>query len=1047
MDDGSSSQFLTGYGPGYCISWYRDLQHKRKEWLVRGEHSTAEVVEPKDAVTAFQYVKLCSDQARKKQGMAERNTTGRHTTTVKNMSRATAPGPLEKLNSTAKAAEERPIWELWSTDTGLWTWGDDWSDYSVLQRGLFGENVVTYAFLLGQFDRAMKLLDFLRDTQLELKEKQQHLKEEQRELNEEQRELNEEQQELKEKQQELREEQQELKEEQQELKEEQQELKEKQQELKEEQQELKEERPKLHGNPYPSVLFLPYQLRDPKAQGGGSQDATDRTNALNQRSFSFYEGETLLHIAVVNGKHGIVKELLENHVKVAIDEGLMTDQQKYDFIHCRAIGAFFDKTTNPGCYYGEYALSFAVSQTVMQWKDQRNLIDLLIEHGADINMRDSHGNTALHMTVYHRKPEAYRYLCSEYKSKLNQSSRNRKGYSPLVLAARLGFEDMFYVALREQSELSWTFDYIASYQIPLRELDTMEAAIAHDKHLREGGEEAEDDPLLEDKGGEGGVDEDKDKDKDKVLKRAWLEKMDGTIPEEAPPGESALAVIVHHRYGFLLQEGILNEILNFKWQRYVVWDFGITCALYLTLVSLATLLACTKGTSDSVVWMEHTCFALTLFFWLLQLWDWYSIGFKHYRVNIKQRAPGRFPPAVPFPAEFKYFTLEDKPAGGAGPSSLRAKYIEDYNSAMPKSTHLRALSLWWQVDFMPRWETLTQRFTLTVVYMLAHLLFLGCMTVHWGMWMANPGGFEDGTIADGFLASGLVFGWFYTWFFARSSRELGPFVVMLVNMLLGDIVKRFALIYGSILISYAAALNLLYRSDNPDGRGESEPCPFCTFGSSILTLFRTMVGDVAYDEYCPPEEDSCLLVTFLFVGFTLMSNLVLLNLLIALMNTTYTTTMSDAQDQAMLQKAEIIIATEARWKPVWMFFSKWKRGRRPRQPKLGSVAPDTGTRKQQYEMDPNHRPLQMFRFGDPSSNPKITTFFAHVNMYSHSYLRKMRPFEFPNQGADGEAAADGRALPLGRSPSMTSATGNHHGDSAMLRIIMALLNNTRRRAR
>eukprot|EP00873_Tetraselmis_striata_P036364 jgi/Tetstr1/456628/TSEL_043331.t1 len=391
MDDGSSSQFLTGYGPGYCISWYRDLQHKRKEWLVQGEHSTAEV-EPEKAVTAFQYVKCCSDQARKKQGMAERNTTGRHTTTVKNMKTATAPGPLEKLNSTAKAAEERPIWELWSDKTELWNWGPDWSDYSVLQRGLFGENVVTYAFLLGQFDRAMQLLDSLRDKQLA----------------------------------------------------------------------VTEERPKLHGNPYPSVLFLPYQLRDPKAQGGGSQDATDRTNALNQRSFSFYEGETLLHIAVVNGKHGIVKELLENHVKVAIEKGLMTDQQKYDFIHCRAIGAFFDKTTNPGCYYGEYALSFAVSQTVMQWKDQTKLIDLLIEHGADINMRDSHGNTALHMTVYHRKPEAYRYLCSEYKSKLNQSSRNRKGYSPLVLAARLGYEDMFYAALREQSELSWTFDHIAS---------------------------------------------------------------------------------------------------------------------------------------------------------------------------------------------------------------------------------------------------------------------------------------------------------------------------------------------------------------------------------------------------------------------------------------------------------------------------------------------------------------------------------------------------------------------------------------------------------
>lgn len=175
--------------------------------------------------------------------------------------------------------KERPVWDLWSTTAGseLWTWGreDCWENYSVLQRGVFGENVVMYAFLLRQFGRAMGLLDW-----------------------------------------------------------------------------MKENRSTLVGKPYPQIILLPYQLRNSAATKEQSLRGIP-----SKWNFSFYEGETLLHIAVVNSAYDHVKKLLEDHLDKAIEEKLLTKQDKYDFIHRRAIGSFFDKIENPVCYYGMWLIT------------------------------------------------------------------------------------------------------------------------------------------------------------------------------------------------------------------------------------------------------------------------------------------------------------------------------------------------------------------------------------------------------------------------------------------------------------------------------------------------------------------------------------------------------------------------------------------------------------------------------------------------------------------------------------------------------------------
>lgn len=101
-----------------------------------------------------------------------------------------------------------------------------------------------------------------------------------------------------------------------------------------------------------------------------------------------YEGETALHIAIVSGDVDMVKFLVQSGASV----------------HARAFGRFF--ALGQPCYYGEYPLSFAASLGKIE------IAKYLKRHGAHVSARDQHGNTALHLCVYHNQQEMYDFLVS-----------------------------------------------------------------------------------------------------------------------------------------------------------------------------------------------------------------------------------------------------------------------------------------------------------------------------------------------------------------------------------------------------------------------------------------------------------------------------------------------------------------------------------------------------------------------------------------------------------------------------------------------------------
>ncbi len=176
-----------------------------------------------------------------------------------------------------------------------------------------------------------------------------------------------------------------------------------------------------------------------------------------------YFGESCLHIAIVNKNRALVELLL----KATPDTpGLLA---------ARATGRFF--TRGQPCYYGEYALSFAVST------GQGDLVEILLECGADATARDLHGNTCLHLAVIHNQPEMFVLVCERWQKRAVKKEDandeisledivNADGLSPMLFAARSGYEDMFNFQLGRLCVTEWSYGPVMCQRMPLLDIDT-----------------------------------------------------------------------------------------------------------------------------------------------------------------------------------------------------------------------------------------------------------------------------------------------------------------------------------------------------------------------------------------------------------------------------------------------------------------------------------------------------------------------------------------------------------------------------------------------
>jgi len=146
---------------------------------------------------------------------------------------------------------------------------------------------------------------------------------------------------------------------------------------------------------------------------------------------------------------------------------------------------------------------------------------------------------------------------------------------------------------------------------------------------------------------------------------------------------------------------------------------------------------------------------------------------------------------------------------------------------------------------------------------------------------------------DEFLAGAAVAAWLYLFFFHMAFQATGPLIVMIFAMV-GQDLLRFLLIFAVFSLAYSLAFTILCDQMNPSGF-------FYRLSNSLLTI----VGHYA------PLTEGCdghlpLTVTVLLVANVVLVSVLLVNLLVAMMGSTYARISEASNSQWLREWAAIV---------------------------------------------------------------------------------------------------------------------------------------------
>uniref|UniRef100_A0A8C4DDL0 Transient receptor potential cation channel, subfamily V, member 6 n=1 Tax=Dicentrarchus labrax TaxID=13489 RepID=A0A8C4DDL0_DICLA len=148
------------------------------------------------------------------------------------------------------------------------------------------------------------------------------------------------------------------------------------------------------------------------------------------------------------------------------------------------------------------------------------------------------------------------------------------------------------------------------------------------------------------------------------------------------------------------------------------------------------------------------------------------------------------------------------------------------------------------------------------------------------------------------MAVCLVLGWSNVMFFARGFEMLGPYVIMIQKIIFGDLTK-FMWLSFIVLMGFSTSLWMVYMTQEP----ESIPA-YRSFPITLFSQFELSVGliDLPVDHTIttPP------IVHVLHCTFSVVSYILLLNLLIAMMSDTHWRV---AQERDELWRTQVVATT------------------------------------------------------------------------------------------------------------------------------------------
>ncbi|XP_077311266.1 transient receptor potential cation channel subfamily V member 5-like [Lithobates pipiens] len=484
---------------------------------------------------------------------------------------------------------------------------------------------------------------------------------------------------------------------------------------------------------------------------------------------NLYKDQTALHISVMRQNLAVTQELIRNGANVSMP---------------RAVGTYFRLKSN-SFYYGEHILSFAACV------GNAELVRLLLQHGADAEAKDSHGNTVLHILALQPNKmsacQMYDLILGHHKEKFGpglEEITNNDGLTPLKMAAVEGNTVMFQHIVQKRRQLQWTFGPISCYLYDLRDID-----VCGDS-------------------------------------KSVLDLVVSSKKKEARR---------------ILDLSPVQELVNRKWQRFG-WPYFCTLAfiyvLYMIIVSLACANRPLKLRTENATNPRDIILLV--------------------RKSLNE----------------SYLTSEDH-------LRLAGELISVIGAIV--LLFLKIPDLFQIRD--PRYFTQAVHggpFTLIII------TFPCLVLVTFVLRLTDT----DGEVVP--MCILLVLGWCYVMYFARGFQMLGPFTIMIHKMIFGDLL-RFCWLMAVVIFGYATTFYVIFQTEDPS--------KFGWFYNYLMTIFSTFEFFLNVIN-APTNYDVDLPFIFhvVYFSFTILANLLMLNLLIAMMGDTHWRV---AQERDELWRAQV----------------------------------------------------------------------------------------------------------------------------------------------
>uniref|UniRef100_A0A182RGL2 Ion transport domain-containing protein n=1 Tax=Anopheles funestus TaxID=62324 RepID=A0A182RGL2_ANOFN len=636
-----------------------------------------------------------------------------------------------------------------------------------------------------------------------------------------------------------------------------------------------------------------------------------------------YYGESVLHLAIVNEDPAMVKYLLDHNSDVnerCCGTFMCPEDQKAsrcDTVETEIVQMVQMTNYDGYVYWGEYPLSFAACL------GQEECYRLVLARGADPDNKDFNGNTVLHMLVIYEKITTFDM---GYEVGSSLSIRNNQNLTPLTLAAKLGRVEMFFHIMNIEREIYWQLGSITCAAYPLVLIDTIDVET-------------------------------------------------GNISKD-----SALNLVVFGDKDEHLDllDGVLIDLLKTKWNTFVKDKFYrqffmFFCYFCVSLVSFTlrngpppaeddeqegseggNKTSSTKEDLRRLLWNESTLENV-----IASLSTNRSVGpgmlvgkltdlqqFNGSAVESPEFDPSEMDDGLFFNS--KCHTMDYD--GMEGKVRLISEMIILVGSFLYLLAALRELKFLGRKMFFENLMTAPSRVMFLFsccIMMIVPFLKVLCFTE-----------LEDHVAVVIMLTTAPYF-----LFFCRGFKTVGPFVVMIYRMVMGDLL-RFVVIYLVFVMGFSQAYYIVFLSYKPEEDGDANPMPSPI--ESIVAMFLmslTNFGDY-YGALENTDHEMC--AKILFVLFMVIVAVLLVNMLIAMMGNTYQK-IAETKNEWQRQWARIVLVVERgvppkeRLKNLMSYSQPMSDGRRALVLRLNMTDEDKEEMKEILEMKRVHDRLNKKR--------------------------------------------------------------------------------------